>query len=59
MVRHADAVVATIEGDELRLEEDIAINLKVCDGAGLHATEAGWRNYVSKMLLLSRWEMKC
>ncbi len=38
---HAKRVVAAIEGDKLRLEEDIAPDLEV-GGGGLDAAEASW-----------------
>lgn len=40
MLCQAERVVATVEGDELRLEENVAVDGQVGSTAGLDATKA-------------------
>lgn len=42
---HAKGVVATVEGNELGLEEDVTVDGEVRVATGLDTTEAGWKIY--------------
>jgi hypothetical protein len=44
MRSHSNGVVSSVEGDELRLEHDVAVDLEG-RGRGLETTEAGYRTH--------------
>lgn len=54
MLSHAEGVVATVEGNELRLEEDITIDGEVGVATGLDTAEASCEEQVRKRRLLYR-----
>lgn len=51
MGRHADAVVAAVEDDKLRLEEDVAVDAKPALLSSLESAKAAYRGDVLALCL--------